>query len=74
MGRVIRNQRKGRGSIFSECDRYPRVFFLSISRGRDGETQKEKGNRKREWLNVWMNGLKSVEKKTKEQKKKLQKC
>lgn len=21
MGRVIRNQRKGRGSIFSECDR-----------------------------------------------------
>ena len=29
MGRVIRNQRKGRGSIFSECDRIPRVVEVN---------------------------------------------
>ena len=41
MGRVIRNQRKGRGSIFSECDRIKisilAQFFSSARHERNEE-------------------------------------
>lgn len=39
MGRVIRNQRKGRGSIFSECDR--KSFQHEISRLRTPSSEEE---------------------------------
>jgi hypothetical protein len=34
MGRVIRNQRKGRGSIFSECDLFFRTGLEMFLPGR----------------------------------------
>lgn len=43
MGRVIRNQRKGRGSIFSECDRHPEFLndFQKKKKERERETERE---------------------------------